>query len=107
MSTVHEVRAFLGQMDYECEASDLREVLTRVTRALEALEEEIRVLGSSAQCAAVSVAAMTRTEALDSARAHVEAMSTNTRGFQDGVRLTDKVEAVHTLARFLLGEGDE
>lgn len=50
--------------------------------------------------------AMTRAEALTAAREHVEAMATNTRGYQDGVRLPDKVAAVESFARFLMGEGE-
>lgn len=48
--------------------------------------------------------AMSRAEALKLAREHVEAMSTNARGYQDGVSLSNKVSAVDTFARFLLGE---
>ncbi|MFE5828723.1 hypothetical protein ACFQ8W_00380 [Streptomyces sp. NPDC056508] len=49
---------------------------------------------------------MTREAALNTAREHVEAMSTNTRGYQDGVKLTDKVAAVEAFARFLMGESE-
>jgi hypothetical protein len=45
---------------------------------------------------------MTNEEALIKARAHVEALATNGRGYQDGVKLADKVNAVILLAGFLL-----
>lgn len=47
---------------------------------------------------------MTREEALAKATEHVDKLATNPRGFQDGVRFADKVEAVERLARFLTGE---
>jgi hypothetical protein len=49
---------------------------------------------------------MSRTDALKAAREHVEAMSTNSRGYQDGVKLDDKVRAVDRFARFLMGESE-
>ncbi|MER5501362.1 hypothetical protein ABT096_29735 [Streptomyces sp. NPDC002561] len=49
---------------------------------------------------------MSRTDALRLAREHVEAMSTNARGYQDGVKLSDKVAAMETFARFLMGESE-
>lgn len=45
---------------------------------------------------------MTRAEALAAAREHVEKMSTNPRGYQDGVKFPDKVAAVERFARFLM-----
>jgi len=48
--------------------------------------------------------AMTREEALAKATEHVNALSTNGRGYQDGVRFADKVDAVERLARFLAGD---
>jgi hypothetical protein len=50
---------------------------------------------------------MTREEALAKATEHVNALATNGRGFQDGVRFADKVEAVERLARFLAGDRSE
>ncbi len=50
---------------------------------------------------------MSRADALKLAREHVESMSTNARGYQDGVSLANKVSAVDTFARFLLGEESE
>lgn len=49
---------------------------------------------------------MSRTDALKLAREHVEAMSTNGRGYQDGVKLHDKVQAMERFARFLMGESE-
>lgn len=46
---------------------------------------------------------MNRAEALAAAREHVDKMATNVRGYQDGVKLADKVDAVERFARFLLG----
>lgn len=48
---------------------------------------------------------MTREEALTKATEYVNGLATNSRGYQDGVRFTDKVAAVEKLARFLTGEG--
>ncbi|MCX4572301.1 hypothetical protein OHB41_03690 [Streptomyces sp. NBC_01571] len=47
---------------------------------------------------------MTREEALAKATEHVNSLSTNSRGYQDGVRFPDKVAAVERLARFLAGD---
>jgi outer membrane protein assembly factor BamB len=44
---------------------------------------------------------VTREEALAKATEHVNALATNGRGYQDGVRFADKVDAVERLARFL------
>jgi len=49
---------------------------------------------------------MTRAEALALAREHVEKMATNARGYQDGVKFADKVDAVERFARFLLDGED-
>lgn len=51
-------------------------------------------------------AAMSRADALKAARDHVESMSTNSRGYQDGVKFGDKVAAIEGFARFLLGESE-
>jgi hypothetical protein len=47
---------------------------------------------------------LSREEALKVATQHVTALSTNARGFQDGVSFKDRVDAVERLARFLAGE---
>ncbi|MFE9381761.1 hypothetical protein ACFYMO_00770 [Streptomyces sp. NPDC007025] len=49
---------------------------------------------------------MTREEALAKATAHVNTLSTNSRGYQDGVRFPDKIAAVERLARFLVADDD-
>lgn len=48
-----------------------------------------------------------RLDALRVAREHVEKLATNARGYQDGVSLRDKVNAVERLARFLMGETED
>lgn len=48
---------------------------------------------------------MSRAEALKTARDHVEAMSTKANGYQD-TKLSDKIQAVDRLARFLMGESE-
>lgn len=49
---------------------------------------------------------MNRLEALAKATETVNALSTNARGYQDGVRLPEKVASVERLARFLVGDAD-
>jgi hypothetical protein len=51
-------------------------------------------------------AGLTRLEALAKATETVNALSTNVRGYQDGVRLPEKVASVERLARFLVGDAD-
>lgn len=53
------------------------------------------------------VPVMDRMEALAKATEHVNTLSTNGRGYQDGVRFPDKVAAVERLARFLMGDAAE
>jgi hypothetical protein len=50
-------------------------------------------------------AGMSRVDALKAAREHVEAMSTNSRGYPEG-SLADRVTAVDRFARFLMGESE-
>lgn len=50
--------------------------------------------------------AMSRTDALKLAREHVEVMATSSRGYQDGVKMHDKVQAMERFARFLMGESE-
>ncbi|MFE4718237.1 hypothetical protein ACFRLW_17715 [Streptomyces sp. NPDC056728] len=45
---------------------------------------------------------MNRLEALAKATEHVDKLATTARGYQDGVRFTDKDAAVERLARFLM-----
>ncbi|MEW2302602.1 hypothetical protein AB0958_21960 [Streptomyces sp. NPDC006655] len=49
---------------------------------------------------------MTRLEALIKAREIVDAMATNGRGYQDGVKFADKIAATERYARFLLGDDE-
>lgn len=49
---------------------------------------------------------MERLEALNKAREIVDAMATNGRGYQDGVKFADKIAATERYARFLLGEDE-
>jgi hypothetical protein len=73
--------------------------LQALKEGLQNLRELMAMSGRSAPAEAMS-----RADALRMAREHVEAMSTNARGFQDGVKLADKVAAVDAFARFLMGE---
>jgi hypothetical protein len=50
---------------------------------------------------------MTRQEALKLAQEQVRDMATNSRGFMDGAGFEQRVRAVETFARFLLGESDD
>ncbi|WP_327712390.1 hypothetical protein OG912_32220 [Streptomyces sp. NBC_00464] len=72
---------------------------------LEALAAEVQALREAATTRGpVESGGMSRVDALKAAREHVEAMSTNSRGYQDGVKLSDKVQAMDAFARFLMGE---
>ncbi|MFI2213020.1 hypothetical protein [Streptomyces sp. NPDC020141] len=68
--------------------------------------QAVQHVGQQRACAEgrSAVDSITRFDALRIAREHVEAMSTNSRGFQDGVKLDDKIRAVDTFARFLAGD---
>ncbi|MEU7243403.1 hypothetical protein [Streptomyces sparsogenes] len=48
----------------------------------------------------------TREAAWAKATEHVNALATNSRGFQDGVTLSHKIDAIERVAKFLLGEGE-
>ncbi|MFD4234291.1 hypothetical protein [Streptomyces sp. NPDC058542] len=81
------------------------DLLDDVTRDVESLKEAVANLRELvATRGSEGSAGVSRADALRVAREHVEAMSTNSRGFQDGVRLSDKVQAVDAFARFLMGE---
>ncbi|MEU8840248.1 hypothetical protein AB0D97_14105 [Streptomyces roseus] len=96
-------------MDYTEEEG---RVSPAVSSALEALLDEVTSLKDGLQNLREVVAlrpsgtSMSRIDALKTAREHVEAMSTNARGYQDGVSLSNKVSAVDTFARFLMGESE-
>ncbi|MGW1547508.1 hypothetical protein [Streptomyces sp. NPDC002346] len=83
---------------------DRADIPSDVFDVLSALVEEVQALKERKEAPGSPLPAMTRTEALQLAREHVEAMSTNARGFQDGVKLSDKVQAMDAFARFLMGE---
>ncbi|WP_108934500.1 hypothetical protein [Streptomyces ardesiacus] len=50
-------------------------------------------------------AGMARAEAVETAIKHVEKMSTNARGYQNGTNLAAKTQAVATFVELLMGEG--
>jgi membrane protein required for beta-lactamase induction len=83
-------------------ADEVRTVLLTLVGALERVYSNVQERG--AEVASAALPAISRVEALKAAREHVEAMSTNSRGYQDGVKLADKVAAMETFARFLMGE---
>ncbi|MFB7114059.1 hypothetical protein [Streptomyces sp. NPDC056291] len=87
--------------------ADLLEALVGDVEVLKEGLQNLRELMAMRLGATSEAAGMSRVDALKAAREHVEAMSTNTRGYQDGVKLSDKVSAVETFARFLMGEESE
>lgn len=96
-------------IDYDNRAdipSDVYDLLSGLVEAVQAqaeglqnLREVVAMRGPSTESVALS-----RADALKIAREHVEAMSTSSRGFQDGVKMHDKVQATERFARFLMGE---
>ncbi|MFG2292041.1 hypothetical protein [Streptomyces sp. NPDC048603] len=86
--------------------NDVFDVLRLLVGDVEAAKEGLQNLRELMAVRPVDVALMSRADALKAARDHVEAMSTNARGYQDGVTLSDKVAAVDRFARFLMGEGE-
>ncbi|MFF3312480.1 hypothetical protein [Streptomyces sp. NPDC002952] len=90
---------YLDEVDKHRDLMDTHEV----TGLFNGLKEELTALLDEAPA---SDAGMSRAEALAAAREHVEAISTNSRGYQDGVKLSDKVQAIDTFARFLMGESE-
>ncbi|MFC8583214.1 hypothetical protein ACFUGD_01350 [Streptomyces sp. NPDC057217] len=95
MSALERAREQFNRITGDERVNDRVHIIAAVGALLNHLEE-----------AGTSVTGMTREAALNTAREHVEAMSTNTRGYQDGVKLSDKVAAVETFARFLMGESE-
>ncbi|MFD7776644.1 hypothetical protein [Streptomyces sp. NPDC059753] len=75
-----------------------------VADLLETLVGDVEALKEASHRPAVEAGGISRVDALKLAREHVEAMATNSRGYQDGVKLSDKVQAIDAFARFLLGE---
>ncbi|GAA0641360.1 hypothetical protein GCM10009548_01950 [Streptomyces malaysiensis subsp. malaysiensis] len=47
-----------------------------------------------------------REDAWAKATEYVNTLATNSRGYQDGVTLAHKIDAIERVARFLLGEGE-
>ncbi|MGP3750877.1 hypothetical protein [Streptomyces sp. IBSNAI001] len=83
----------------------MSDMLDDVASDVESLKEAVQSLRELLAMRGQEMPAeMSRVDALKAAREHVEAMSTNARGFQDGVKLSDKVQAVDAFARFLMGE---
>ncbi|WNI28644.1 hypothetical protein [Streptomyces sp. ITFR-6] len=83
----------------------MTDMLDDVASDVESLKEAVQNLRELlVMRGPVAPAEMSRVDALKAAREHVEAMSTNSRGYQDGVRLSDKVQAMDAFARFLMGE---
>jgi hypothetical protein len=96
-------RVFLKYLDEVDKYRDLMDTHD-VTSLVNGLKEEVLGLLEGDQSAPESGAGMPRVDALKLACEHVEAMSTNSRGFQDGVKMHDKVQATERFARFLMGE---
>lgn len=93
---------FGGHTDYD----DAAMIPTPVADLLRGLVGDVQALMEVAQRPQAESGAMSRPDALKLAREHVEAMSTNGRGYQDGVKLHDKVQAMERFARFLMGESE-
>ncbi|MGV9546841.1 hypothetical protein [Streptomyces ardesiacus] len=103
MSRTEIHRAFLRGLDEVDKYRDLMDT-NDVTRLINELKDEVMGLLGPEPDTAQTSAGMTRVDALKAAREHVEAMSTNSRGYQDGVKMHDKVQATERFARFLIGE---
>ncbi|MEV4971975.1 hypothetical protein [Streptomyces scopuliridis] len=97
MSSLKRAREYFDRIDARSDADDTVNLTVTVGALLNELEEQSRDASPEAPT-------LSRADALAMAREHVEAMSTGPRGYQDGVKLADKVSAVDTLARFLMGE---
>ncbi|MFF3140402.1 hypothetical protein ACFVRU_01385 [Streptomyces sp. NPDC057927] len=107
MSTLEDkLQSVTRHIDY----ADQADIPQDVYSMLEALVGEVQALKEAARPRpaenAIAEGGMSRVDALKLAREHVEAMSTNGRGFQDGVKLHDKVQAMERFARFLMGESE-
>ncbi|MFJ3248336.1 hypothetical protein [Streptomyces sp. NPDC086782] len=103
--------SFGGYTDYDDAAqipSTVRDLLEALVGDVEALKEGLQNLRElmAMRGATSETAGMSRVDALKVAREHVEAMSINTRGYQDGIKLSDKVQAADRFARFLMGESE-
>ncbi|MEV5319150.1 hypothetical protein AB0K92_16095 [Streptomyces sp. NPDC052687] len=100
-SEIH--RAFLRGLDEVDKYRDLMDTIY-VTRLIDSLKDEVMGLLGPESAVLADSGGMSRADALKLAREHVEAMATNGRGYQDGVKLADKVQAAERFARFLMGE---
>lgn len=106
MSVLEDVlRIAERHIDYDNQ-TDVPDEVFDVLRALVGEVQALRVPATPPE-PALEAPTAGRVAALKAAREHVEAMSTNGRGYQDGVKLSDKVAAVERFARFLMGEGSE
>ncbi|MGW2514998.1 hypothetical protein ACWC0A_37650 [Streptomyces scopuliridis] len=99
MSALKRAREYFDWIDARHGPNDTVNLTAAVGALLKEMEERDR--DGSAEAPTLS-----RVDALTMAREHVEAMSTSTRGYQDGVKLADKVSAVDRFARFLMGEDE-
>lgn len=101
MTALERAREYFNRITGDPAVDDRVSVVACVGAILNHLEEpgEVRY--------EIVAAPMSRVDALKLAREHVEAMATNTRGYQDGVKLHDKVQAMERFARFLMGEESE
>jgi hypothetical protein len=110
VSTIDELWGVVntrGDIDYTDEARippAVADLLKALVGDVDALKEATRPRPATAGSA--PVLPMSRPDALKLAREHVEAMATNGRGYQDGVKLHDKVQAMERFARFLMGESE-
>ncbi|MEU1200132.1 hypothetical protein ABZ446_28455 [Streptomyces sp. NPDC005813] len=110
MTTLEErLQDVQRHIDYDDRADiprDVYTVLEALVGDVQALREGLQNLRELSAMRPTSSAGVSRADALTLAREHVEAMGTNSRGFQDGVKLSDKVQAMECFARFLMGESE-
>ncbi|MFF1684492.1 MULTISPECIES: hypothetical protein [unclassified Streptomyces] len=99
MTALERAREYFGRIDARPGSDDTVNLTATVGALLSALETH-EEMGEHTPVPLP----MSRADALKLAREHVEAMSTNSRGYQDGVKLSDKVQAMDAFARFLMGE---
>ncbi|MEU3729988.1 hypothetical protein AB0E81_11345 [Streptomyces sp. NPDC033538] len=97
-------------IDYNDEADIPRDVYDCLNALVERVEEQAEALQNLRELMAMrgptQSAGLSRIDALKMALEHVETMSTNSRSFQDGVKMHDKVQATERFARFLMGESE-
>lgn len=97
-------------IDYDDSAdipSDVFDLLSGLVETVQAQAEGLQNLRELMTMRGPSESGgMSRADALKLAREHVETIATGTRGYQDGVKLHDKVQAMERFARFLMGESE-